>query len=273
MNFIYLSGCMLLLAYCTKPYVDFIPDARHDKGKEKEFTLKSMRYYFTNTTGEFNLIIYNFHFNKKRQLDSILMDPQVIGAHTIFRSKNRIDSVVETFFGSYQYRFRLVVRSGFEYDKHGNFTRFNTALVLGSSRQRVDITYEKGHVHSVTHYNLSNPSLTTYDTFTYFKNDIVRWSALLPGSTPDTRHYTYDRHHYNPLYFFADDLLAVFSGSRSEWEFFLGSEHVTTSKFYEQSQQLVKYENYYDRKGRLIKKVFIEPSFTKPDSLTFEYVK
>lgn len=273
MNFICLCGCMLLLTYCTKPHTDFPWGGGHDDDRVKEFTLKSMWFHYTNSRGEFDLFIFNFHFNKKGQLDSIVMDPQIIGAQTVFHNKKRIDSVVQTAFSSYSSGLRFFVRSGFEYDKHGNYTGFNIASTRGPLRQRVDLTYEKGHVHTITQRDLSNPSLTTYDTFTYLKNDVIRWATVTPEAPLDTRHYTYDRHRNNPLYPFADDLLAVYSGSRFEWEFFLGSEHVSTSKYYEQSQQLVTYENFYDRKGRLIKKVWTEPAFTRPDSLVFNYVK
>jgi hypothetical protein len=145
--------------------------------------------------------------------------------------------------------------------------------VLSGYKHRVKITYDRGHVHTVTHYDVQDPSLSTYDKFDYVKNDIARWSALVPPSPMQSSIYTYDPKHYNPLYSLADDLLVVFSGFRSRfpWEFFLGNEHVTTSKFYEQSKKLVKYENHYDRKDRLIKKVFTEPPYTTPDSLTFEY--
>jgi len=278
MKLVYFSAFLLLLASCKKND-DVIPsgvnkEINQNKKQEKESTLKSLRHYLNNSPSDFRLIIYNFHFNKKRQLDSIVMDPGDLGAQYIFHSKNRIDSVVETLF-YYPNGYRIAVRSGFEYDREGNFTRFNILGVPNAYRQRVKITYDQGHVHAVIQSDLQNPSLTTYDKFDYFKNDIVRWSAFLPPSPMQSAVYTYDQKHYNPLYEVADDLLAIFSGHRTylNWEFFLGSEHVTTSKYYEQSRKLFKYENYYDRKDRLIKKVFTEPQFTRPDSLIFEYVK
>jgi hypothetical protein len=140
--------------------------------------------------------------------------------------------------------------------------RFGQVTSLG-------LTYDQGHVHRITQFNTADPTLNAYNIFTYNENNIARWTSVSGSSRTDIK-YTYDRKHLNPIYFI-DDLVPIFSFENG-WEFFLEAENVSTSKFYVQSQQLVPIQNFYDRKGRLIKKVWTEPSMPLADSLVFYYV-
>ena len=57
----------------------------------------------------------------------------------------------------------------------------------------------------------------------------------------------------------------------------IGAEHSipdnSTSKFYQLFNETVNYENFYDSKGRLVKKRFAERFGQPVDSLTFEYFR
>jgi hypothetical protein len=136
----------------------------------------------------------------------------------------------------------------------------------------VIITYDGGHVRSITSVNYYLSFLTVDDTLTYNQqHDITRWSTSMPRSIDrDVKYYTYD-HRYNPLYFI-DDLLIVFSENRFLWDFFM-SQHNSTSKYYQLFNETVNYENFYDNKGRLVKKRFAERFGQPVDSLTFEYMR
>ena len=279
-NFFCFFVCLLLLASCKKTG-EFFPSVgdkeentttlKNGQHKGKQFMLSSMQLHRNNlgTAGE-PLIIFKFQFNNKGQLDSVAFDPQVIGGYTVFRSKGTIDSVVYTLFGTYSNGLRTTSRSGFEYDKRGNITGFNITSLLNGETQPIGITYDQGHVRQITQFNTANPSLNTSYTFTYNGDNVARWTTVSGSSIQDIK-YTYDRTHVNPVQF-VDDLLPVFYLTFG-WEFFLDNENVSTSKFNEQSQQLLPYQNFYDSKGRLIKKAWKEPSMANSDSLTFQYGK
>jgi hypothetical protein len=134
------------------------------------------------------------------------------------------------------------------------------------------MTYENGHVHSVTTYNPYLSFLNHYDTLFYNQqNDVTRWSTVMPRSTfLDVKRFTYDDQ-LNPFYFI-NDLMAVFNRDYFLWQFFL-SQHNCTSKYYELFDVMVNYENTYDRKNRIVKTRFTERNLDQPDSLIFEYMR
>lgn len=276
MNFLCFFVCLLLLASCKKTD-DLLPSGdgekentttlKHGQFKEKEFMLSLMSWYRSNVhemTG-ISLISFNFRYNNKGQLDSMQFDPQVIGGIGVHRRKGKIDTI----FSTSPFTIPKVLKSGFEYDRYGNITRFNITNQSNGQITPIGITYDQGHAHRITRFNTVDPSMNAYDIFTYNGNNIARWTTLSAASRNEIK-YTYDRKHLNPVYFI-DDLVPIFSFELG-WEFFLENANVSTSKFYVQSQQLVPIQNFYDGKGRLIKKVWKEPSMALPDSLTFRYL-
>jgi hypothetical protein len=276
MKLVYFFTCLLLLASCKKTG-DFRPSGddekentttlKHGQPKEKQFMLASMWWHRSNVhemTG-IDLIIFNFRYNNKGQLDSMQFDPQVIGGIGVHRRKGRIDTI----FSTSPFTIPKTLKSGFEYDRHGNITRFTITNQNNGQITPIGITYDQGHPNRITQFNTADPSMNAYNIFTYNENNIARWTTVSGSSRNDIK-YTYDRNHLNPVYFI-DDLVPIFSFELG-WEFLQESENVSTSKFYVQSQQLVPFQNFYDRKGRLVKKVWKEPSMALPDSLTFNYV-
>jgi hypothetical protein len=280
MNFICFFVCLLLMVSCKKVR-DHLPPGVPPKGgiDEKKYTLKKM----THGTRE-----YLFYFNKKRLVDSIRVnDIFRSGVYRVIRRNDRIDSV----------RFVSVrsvpdfINYGYEFDKAGNITRFNQFHPPLGPPEPIDITYLQGDVHTITSTQVVFPDLTTHDTLDYVNKNLARWATntRLPvvGDVLDRRFYTYDREHFNPLYFI-DDLMAILSFAdvvffepgvpvllpveRYLWEYIL-SPNVSLTKFYDLYQEVITYENFYDSNGRLIKKKFTEHGQTQADSLTFEYLK
>jgi hypothetical protein len=254
MNFTYVMIGLLLLAACKKNDCDIpVPP-----GIEKEYMLKKV----VHGTRQ-----YLFYFNKKNVLDSIgVEDAKVREVYRIIRRNNRIDSVIYIRNGSPYW-----VSTDMEYNSDGNITRFRIHD-RGPAPAPVVMTYNQGHLHSITRYDMYLSFLTSYDTVTYNQqNNIFRWSSVIPRSTfLDVKWYTYDNR-LNPLYFI-DDLLIVFARGGITPEFYL-SQHNSTSIFYELYNITVNYHNYYDNKQRLIKKVFAGRFSQQPDSLTFHYVR
>lgn len=255
-NLLYVMIGLLLLAACKKNDCDIpIPP-----GHEKEYMLKKVVYGTRQ---------YFFYFNKKKILDSIGMeDVKEKAVYRIVRRNNRIDSVIYSNNGRIRW-----YHAGLEYDNAGNITRFLSDGVPGGPfPEPTVITYQQGHVHSITNYPQYPPTSTRYDTLIYNQqNNITRWaSSMQRSSLWDVKWFTYDNR-YNPLYFI-DDLLVIFAWGGIGREYFL-SQHNSTSKFYELYNITVNYQNYYDNKQRLIKKVFTERFGQQPDSLTFHYMR
>ena len=256
LNLTYGIICLLLVASCKK--FDGIPIP--PGANEKEYTLKKL----VHGTRE-----YTFYYNKKRGLDSVgVTDVKDKAVYQIVRNNNRIDSVIFIRNGS-----TVWYNTNVQYDNAGNIIQFENIVVPGIPfPEPVIITYNQDKVHSITKINVFLSFLSAYDTVTYNQqNDITRWSTVLPRSTfLDVKNYTYDNK-YNPLYFF-EDLLVVFSEEPFLWEFFL-SQHNSLTKYYQLYDITVNYQNTYDRKNRLIKKVFKERFDSPLDSLTFQYMK
>ena len=250
---IYVCTCLLLLDSCRKS--DFPPGIN-----EKAYMLKKMAH----GTNEFY-----FYFDKKRLLDSVvLINVKDRSKYHIMRQNGRIVSVLFLNNGN-----PVAENTDVEYDSAGNMTRFNyRPAPTGFPEEPVIITYDQGHVRSITKVNYYLSFLTVDDTLTYNQqNDVTRWSTNMARSNDrDVKYYTYDNR-YNPLYFI-DDLLIVFSENRFLWDFFM-SQHNSTSKFYQLFNETVNYENFYDSKGRLVKKRFAERFGQPVDSLTFEYFR
>lgn len=257
-NFIYGLACLLLVASCKK--MDGIPIP--PGANEKEFTLKKL----VHGTKE-----YTFYYNKKRGLDSVgLTDVKDKAVYKVVRrSNNRIDSVIFIRNGS-----AVWYNTNVQYDNAGNIIQFEyDGIPPGPFPEPVIITYNQDKVHSITKINNYLSYLSTYDTVTYNQhNDIVRWASAIPRSElVDVRDFTYDTK-YNPLYFI-EDLLIVFSEDQFLWEFFL-SQHNSLTQYFQLYNVTVNYKNTYDRKNRLIKKVFNQRfNANALDSLTFQYMK
>jgi hypothetical protein len=272
MKLVYFFACLLLLASCKKNDDELTitggkKEIKQEKKQEKQFMLARISWYRSNVhemTG-IDLISFNFRYNNKGQLDSMQFDPSVIGGIGVHRRNGKLDTI----FSTSPFTIPQNLKTGFEYDRHGNITRFTIINQKGGPITPIGITYDQGHPHRITRFNTADPSMNIYNIFNYDGDNIARWTTVSGSSRNDTK-YTYDRKHLNPVYFF-DDLVPIFSFELG-WEFFQESENVSTSKFYVQSQQLVPFQNFYDRKGRLIKKVWKEPSVPLPDSLTFHYV-
>jgi hypothetical protein len=253
MSLICVCISLLVLDSCRKS--DFPPGIN-----EKAYTLKKM----VHGTREFY-----FYFDKKRLLDSVVViNVKDRNVYHVTRQNGRIESVLFINNGIPRW-----INTDVQYDSAGNMTRFNNRPdPTGFPEEPVIITYDQGHVRSITSVNFFLSFLTVDDTLTYNQqHDVTRWSTSMPRSIDrDVKYYTYDNR-YNPLYFI-DDLLIVFSEERFLWDFFM-SQHNSTSKFYELYNEMVNYENFYDNKGRLVKKRFAE-RFDQPlDSLTFEYLR
>jgi hypothetical protein len=256
-NFTYGLACLLLIASCKK--FDGIPIPPN--ANEKEYTLKKM----VHGTRE-----YTFYYNKKRGLDSVgLTDIKDRAVYKIVRRNERIDSVIFKRNGS-----TVWYNTNVQYNSKGNITQFsNDGIPPGPFPEPVIITYNQDKVHSITKINNYLSYLSTYDTVTYNQqNDIVRWASAIPRSElVDVRDFTYDNK-YNPLYFI-EDLLIVFSEDQFLWEFFL-SQHNSLTQYFQLYNVTVNYQNTYDRKNRLIKKVFNQRfNVNALDSLTFQYMK
>jgi hypothetical protein len=256
-NFTYGLACLLLIASCKKLEDLPIPPGAN----EKEYTLKKL----VHGTQE-----YTFYYNKKHALDSVgITDVKDKAVYRIVRRNNRIDSVIFKRNGS-----TLWYNTNVQYDSEGNITRFeNHAIPPQPFPEPGIITYDQGKVHTITLINTYLSFQSKYDTVTYNqKNDIIRWASAIPRSTMvDVRDYTYDNK-YNPLYFI-DDLLIVFSEEQFLWEFFL-SQHNSLTQYFRLYNVTVNYQNTYDRKNRLIKKVFNQRFDANAlDSLTFQYMK
>lgn len=210
---------------------------------------------------------YTFYFNKKKVLDSITMeDVKDKGVYRLFRRDNRLDSVVYLFNGSPRwYHYNL------QYDSAGNLTRYLTGEVPpGPFPEPTVLTYHQGQLRSITTYPQYPPTSDRIDSVYYnAQKDITRWVTNMPRSVDlDVKRYTYDNK-YNPLYF-VDDLLVILSRSDIAREFFL-SQHNSTTKYYELFNVNVTYQNTYDSRQRLTKKVFTERFAQQPDSLVFQY--
>ncbi|HEY4109556.1 hypothetical protein [Puia sp.] len=271
--------CVLLLASCRKSG-EFLPigdseeqntttTLKHGQPNEKQFMLSRMAWYRSNVhemTG-IDVITFNFSYSRKGQLDSMQFDPQVIGGIGVHRIKDK--GKIDTIFSTSPFTIPQTLKSGFEYDRHGNISGFTRTNQRNGQITPVVITYDQGYPHRITRVNTTDPSLNDHDIFTYNENNIARWT-MASGSSRNDIKYTYDRKHFNPVYFI-DDLVPIFSFELG-WEFFLEAENVSASKFYVQTQQLVPFQNFFDRKGRLVKKVWTEPSMPLPDSLVFTYV-
>lgn len=210
---------------------------------------------------------YTFYFNKKKVLDSITVeDVKDKGLYRLFRRDNRLDSVVYLSNGSPRwYHYNL------QYDSAGNLTRYLTGEVpAGPFPEPTVLTYQQGQLRSITTYPQYPPFFDRIDSVYYNgQMDITRWVTNMPRSVDlDVKRYTYDTK-YNPLYF-VDDLLVILSRSDIDREFFL-SQHNSTSVYYELFNVNVTYQNTYDSRQRLTKKVFTGRFAQQPDSLVFQY--
>jgi|GEM_PF-1196907 len=210
---------------------------------------------------------YTFYFNKKKVLDSITVeDVKDKGLYRLFRRDNRLDSVAYLYNGSIRWYI-----NNLQYDSAGNLTRYFTEQVpLGPFPEPTTLTYQQGQLRSITTISQYPPISDRIDSVYYNgQKDITRWVTNMPRSVDlDVKRYTYDTK-YNPLYF-VDDLLVVFSNSGIGRDFFL-SQHNSTSKYYELYNINVTYQNTYDSRQRLTKKVFTERFAQQPDSLVFQY--
>lgn len=255
MSFTYGMACLLLFAACKKNDCDVpVPPGVN----EKEYMLKKVvhgtRQYF-------------FYFNKKKTLDSIGVDNvKEKAVYRVFRHNNRIDSVVYFSNGS-----RKWFINNIQYDSAGNIKYFEDyywGLV-----EPTRITYQQGHIHTIHTYYPYPPNNNKDHILTYNQqSNITTWSSNMPRTDiRDVKQYTYDNK-YNPLYFIDDLLVIWYIGSSIHPDLYL-SKHNSTTKLYELDNSTVTYQNHYDSKQRLIKKVFTERFGTQPDSLTFHYVK
>lgn len=252
-TFAYAILGLLFLAACKK----FDWDGPIPPGaNEKDYLLKKVIH---------GARTYTFYFNKKKTLDSIGVDDlKEKGVYKVFRRNNRLDSVVYLSNGSPRWYHNYL-----QYDSAGNLTGYLTSEVpAGAFPEPTMLTYQQGQLRSITTF----PPMffDRYDTLTWNQqHDITRWSTNMPRSIDlDVRLFTYDSR-YNPLYFI-DDLLVILSRSTISREFVL-SQHNSTVVFHQLFNSTVNYQNTYDKKQRLTKKVFAGRFGSPVDSLLFQY--
>jgi hypothetical protein len=227
---------------------------------EKYYTLKKV-IHGTRT--------YTFYFNKKKLLDSIgLEDLKVQGVYRIFRRNNRLDSVVYLSANSPRY-----YHYNLQYDSVGNLSHFFTEDVPGGPfPEPTTLTWHQGLLRSTSTISQYPPISNRIDSVYYNEQkDVFRWVTNVPRSVSlDVKLYTYDNK-YNPLYFI-DDLLVVFYRTGIPREFLL-SQHNSTTVFHQLYNVNVAYQNFYDSRQRLTKKLFYGRFSEQADSLIFQYLR
>jgi hypothetical protein len=248
---------LLLLAACKKwdPHGPLPPGIN-----EKYYLLKKVIH---------GTRAYTFYFNKKKVLDSIVEeDVKDKIVYRIFRSNNRLDSVVHFRNGRPWFRHYYI-----QYDSTGHLIYYLSDYIPTGNMPMptsTRLTYDQGELRSTTTIPPWPSATYRIDSMYYNgQKDIVRWVSNFPRTVDlDVKRYTYDNK-YNPLYFI-DDLWVIMSESYIGPEFFL-SQHNSTSKYSEYFNVNVTYQNSYDNRQRLTKKVFTERFAEQPDSLVFEY--
>ncbi|WEK34940.1 MAG: hypothetical protein P0Y53_20825 [Candidatus Pseudobacter hemicellulosilyticus] len=251
-------ACLLLLIVSCRKFCD-IPGLIPGRN-DKDFILKEMDYQGTT---------YRFYFNQQKQrLDSIgTLTGSVRGVFRLLRTGNRLDSVY------YTSDALTWVNKDITYDNAGNMTLFRHHPIRpGFATSPTILTHADGHLKSITYID---PLLSYWDDFDtlYYNgnNDVYRWVTRVPRSNwTDVRLFSFDNRH-NPLYY-VDDLIIVFSEMPQLRECFL-SQHNSTAMDFPAREVHLDYQNTYDKKNRLVKKVFTQWGYSKPDTLVFRYLK